>query len=448
MNPFKRVFLTAVLCLIAAGSVASAPIFNTHIEYQLGTGPTGVAVADFDGDGKLDVVVTNYDFRLPDHNGTVAVLRNNGDGTLAPAVVDGVGNWPYSVTVADFDGDGKADLAVPNYGSYSVSILKNNGDGTFAAAVNYTVAGSPTSVTAADFNGDGKLDLAVAINSNTCISIMTNNGDGTFETKTIWGVMGGPSAIAAADLDGDGSVDLAITKSQSNLVSILKGNGLGGFVNGGNYAVDTGPTCITVADFDGDGKLDLAAGCEGGLSSPNQGTVSVLKCKGDGTFANAVSYHTGRTVSLTAGDFNGDGKLDLAAVIEHSTLISVLRNYGDGTFAPKVYYGVAAGPTGIAAGDLDGDGRVDLAVAAGEGEAASILINQGCCRGQTGNVNDAGIVDLADLSFLVSFLTGGGVSLACPAAANVNGIGTVDLADLSSLVNYLTGGGYTRPNCP
>jgi hypothetical protein len=447
MNPFKRVFLTAVLCLIAVGSVASAPIFNAHIDYQLGTGPTGVAVADFDGDGKLDVVVTNYDFRVPDQAGTIAVLRNNGDGTLAPAVVYGVGKWPFSVTVADFDGDGKADIAVPNYGAYSVSILKNNGDGTFAAAVNYTVAGTPMSVTAADFNGDGKLDLAVAINSNTCISILKNKGDGSFETYTIWGVMGGPSAIAAADLDGDGVVDLAIAKEQSNLVSILKGNGLGGFVNGGNYAVDTMPMSVIVADFDGDGKLDLAVGCDGGYT-PDQGYVSVLKNNGDGTFASAINYQTGLAASLTAGDFNGDGKLDLAAAIDHSTLIAVLRNYGDGTFSPRVYYAAAAGPKGVAAADLDGDGRVDLAVAAGEGEAASILINQGCCRGKTGDVNQIGIVDLGDLSYLVSYLTGGGVNIACPAAANVNGVGTIDLADLRSLVNYLTGGGYTRPNCP
>jgi len=136
----------------------------------VGVGPVSVTSADFDGDGKADLAVANT------NSNNVSILKNNGNGTFAVAANYGVGSYPSSVISADFDGDGKADLAVANNSFNSVSILKNNGNGTFAAAVNYGVGSNPRSVTSADFDGDGKADLAVANVSSNSVSILINKG--------------------------------------------------------------------------------------------------------------------------------------------------------------------------------------------------------------------------------------------------------------------------------
>jgi len=123
--------------LLPSSSTAFAPLFDTHIEYGVGSDPWSVTSADFDGDGKPDLAVAN------EGSGSVSILKNNGNGTFASAVNYGVVSAPHSVTSADFDGDGKPDLAVTNSDSNTVSILKNNGNGTFASAVNYGVGTGP-----------------------------------------------------------------------------------------------------------------------------------------------------------------------------------------------------------------------------------------------------------------------------------------------------------------
>jgi len=218
----------------------------------VGFNPRSVTFADFDGDGKPDLAVANH------YSNNVSILKNNGNGTFASAVNYGVGLNPFSVTSADFDGDGKPDLAVANFSSYNVSILKNNGNGTFASAVNYGVGDSPISVPSADFDGDGKPDLAVANYSSNNVSILKNNGNGTFAAGVNYGVGVNPHSVTSADFDGDGKPDLATANQASDNVSILKNNGNGTFAAAVNYGVGSGPLSVTSADFDGDEKPDLA----------------------------------------------------------------------------------------------------------------------------------------------------------------------------------------------
>ena len=193
----------------------------------------------------------------------------NGDATFNPRVDYAVGVFPQNVITGDFNGDGKLDLAVLNYGSLyghgSVSILLGNGDGTFEPHVDYTVGIAQRGLVAGDFNGDGKLDLAVASgnpypNTSAVAAILIGNGNGSFQAAvpiTITGSTNIAYGITAADLNHDGKLDLALTDNTSN-VYVLLGNGNGSFASPLTYSVSGGPAAIAAANLDGDGNIDLA----------------------------------------------------------------------------------------------------------------------------------------------------------------------------------------------
>jgi hypothetical protein len=325
-----------------------------------------VAVGDFNGDGKLDLAVVDYD------TGVVCILLGNGDGTFRPQVQYAAGTFPRAVAVGDFNGDGKLDLVVANSGGNNVSVLLGNGDGTFKAAVNYSTGSSPGSVAVADFNGDGKLDLAVANSGSNNVSVLLGNGDGTFQAAVNYPTSAQPSSVAVGDFNRDGKLDLVTANGSSNNVSVLLGNGDGTFKPHVDYPVAADAASVTIADFNDDGKLDLAVAttcCGSGLTG-----VSILLGNGDGTFQAQVDYATGDDAfSTVVGDFNGDGKLDIAVASYSSANVSVLLGNGDGTFQTHVDYSTAGQPTWVAVGDFNRDGRLDLAVATEAGVVSVLL---------------------------------------------------------------------------
>lgn len=366
--------LTSTLFAQLKGNGCPTPGFSPVVTYASG-GSTAYSVAagDFNGDGKTDLAVTNY------NSNRVGVLRNNGNGTFVAAVtyLSG-GNKPYAVTAADFNGDGKTDLAVTNYNSNSVGVLINNGNGTFAAAVSYASGGdSPGSVAAGDFNGDGKADLAVTNYYSANISVLLNKGNGVFNPAVAYGSGGSnPNSVAAGDLSGDGKADIAVANYSSGKIGVLINKGSGAFAVAVPYSSgQADPIAVTIGDFSGDGKADLAAAHY--ISS----TIGVLNNNGNGTFGAALSYASGGNgpYSVTTGDFNGDGKTDLAAANYSSKTAGVLQNNGNGTFAAA-----AAFPSGgtnayaIAAADFNSDGATDLAVANHTSSTAGVLLNT--CR--------------------------------------------------------------------
>ena len=279
--------------------------FATAVTYPVGAASSGLAVGDFNGDGKQDLAV------IYDEDATVAILLGNGDGTFAAAVtypVGPAGAEPFGIAAADFNGDGKQDLVVANFNTSTLVIVLGNGDGSFGSPATYTVGNSPNALVVGDFNGDGKMDVATSNGDNT-ISVLLGNGDGSFAAASIGTYpVGGedPDSIAVGDFNGDGKLDLVVSNVTSGDVSILLGKGDGTFAAASIYPVGQGPQAVVAGDFNGDGKLDLAVPLYG------DSAVAILLGKGDGTFAAAATQATDQDIAVAAGDLNGDGKLDLA----------------------------------------------------------------------------------------------------------------------------------------
>ncbi len=321
-------------------------------------GPTGVwniylVTGDFNGDGKLDLAVTEF------ISGQVQILLGDGDGTFqffqAYPACDASG-----LASGDFNGDGILDLAVADAGCGQVSILLGNGDGTFTEGGNFSTGGgatfAPYSVVVGDFNSDGKLDLATANELINKASVLLGNGDGTFQSHVDYDTGVDSRQVATGDFNGDGRLDLAVSSSEG--VSILLGSGDGTFQSQTLYPLETNDNpYLVIADLNGDGKLDLAV-------ANTAGSVSILLGNGDGTFQSSVRYPTGGfSATVIAADFNGDGILDLATGNYYDANLAILLGNGDGTFRPHVNYPAAFGARGLVAADFNGDGRLDLAVA-------------------------------------------------------------------------------------
>jgi hypothetical protein len=308
-------------------------------------------------------------------------------------------NSPLSIieaiglTVADFNGDGKPDLAVA--ANARVYVYLGNGDGTFAPASGspvpvpsppYDDAATPDTgppVAAGDFNHSGHQGLAVALNQNAAAAILLGNGDGTFvPSSAAFANTIDPttSALASADFNADGNLDLAIANQIYGSAFVALGSGVGAFNTAGNLNLTGFPTGIAVGDFNADGKLDVVVA--GGFSSSSglgPSGLGVSLGNGDGTFtpANGSPISLGKNLyGVVAGDFNGDGKLDLAVTDSGGNAVLILLGNGDGTFGAPTTIPVGTEPEAIVAGDFNNDGKLDLAVANfGDGTVTLLLGN-------------------------------------------------------------------------
>jgi len=364
-------------------SVVASGTFGKATNVTVGSAPNSVAIGDFNGDGKLDLAVVNT------VDNTVSVLLNNGSGGfLAPTTLtvgSNLNGGGFAIVAADFNGDGKLDLAVADQGNGDVAIFTGNGSGGFTGPVTITVGNSPESLAVGDFNGDGKPDLAVANTADDTVWILLNNGSGSMvHTNTLSLATGaGPFAVAAGDFNGDGRLDVVAADGGTNDVTVFLSNGTGGFGTGTTYTVGTGsfntPDSIAVGDFNGDGVSDLLVGNSG------DGSVSLLLGNGSGGFAAPARTSVGSGVNsnpyyVIAGDFNGDGKLDAAVANNADGTVSVLIGNGSGGFAAPVNYGSGStanpNPSSVFAGDINGDGRLDLVVTNFGETDISILLGQ------------------------------------------------------------------------
>jgi uncharacterized repeat protein (TIGR01451 family) len=336
-----------------------APVFYGTSYYTY-----GIAIGNFNGDGKADLAVTNT------YSNTISIFPGNGNGTFQSSVSYPAGNSPHSIATADMNNDGHTDLVVTSSDAGTVSLLLGNGDGSFASPTSHSVGSYLRSVALSDLDGDGNQDVVVTNYYSSTVSVLLGNGNGTLQIPVTYPVGYNPRGVAVSDLDGNGTADLAVTSSYDG-VKILLGNGDGTFQAAVTYPSVYNAYSLTMGDFNQDGKRDLA------VSSYSYG-VAILLGNGDGSFQAAVSYPTGYgSQSIVADDLNGDGKIDLVVANSNSDSISTLLGNGDGTFQAASSQYAGNSPTQLVIGDFNGDGMPDLALAAYYSSSAAVMLG-GC----------------------------------------------------------------------
>lgn len=469
--------------------------FSAAINYATGgLDPVVLAAGDLDNDGDIDLAVGNANAG----SNTVGFLKNIGAGIFDVPVTYptlGTGSGPVNIIASDFDGDGDLDLATANFGSNDVSVLLNRGSAIFDPAVKYAAINAPASVVSGDFDGDGDLDLAVtnsgasnvvSIYKNTAQPVLTAfspprnnqtlvpnaaisltyNQSVTTATASVapfrvWGNMRGfragtysqPAGVvsaqimlsptllpnervfvsvtnaqnsnlvaarpisleyraasgvapatffaqpavsagamfaalrrpAMADFNGDGYVDMAFTHSAQDAVQLMYGSASGLFIRGPLLSLSGGqtPNFLAVGDFNSDGRPDLAVSCVGGAGS----VVVLINTGGGGILTSSILVSSPH--QLAVADFNGDGALDIAVAQDGAGTVTVRFGANNGTF-PSFDFLMPAptGCRGIAAADVDNDGRVDI-VAFSPTNDAMVFRNRGA--GAAGGIFESGV---------------------------------------------------------
>ena len=357
--------------------------FAAKRDYAVGSGdpsPDGnadeasaVVLGDVNGDGKLDIVTANHG------SSTVTVLPGRGDGTFTPGLTFPTGQGPVTLALGDLNGDGKTDLVTASLDAAKMSVLLGTGGGAFAAHQDYPLPiDTPTGwalIALDDLNRDGKLDLVLVTYCMNQASVLLGKGDGTFAASMDYplGTSGfdgnGPTGFVLADLNGDGKPDLVAANAIARTLAVLLGQGDGSFATRQGYPAGPGSHALAVGDVNGDGKLDIAAG--GGV---------VLFGNGDGTFGTFAGLERAPSVyfpTAVLGDLDGDGKLDVVTANRFSNTSSVLLGKGDGSFAAGVEYPTGDEPEVAALGDLNGDGKLDIATANEAAATVSLLFGKG-----------------------------------------------------------------------
>jgi len=324
---------------------------------------------------------------------------------IFPNPVFEAGSAPQSLSVGDFNADGRPDLAVVNFDSKDVSVLLGKSDGTFTLQSRFAVGDAPRFVTVVDFNRDGFADLLVSrafITTCSCgvtegdcrdvcpvyapgdITVLVGNGQGSFAAQGKISAGDDPHEIAVGDFNRDGITDLAVANSlyctghpgcdrySGNGVFVLLGRHNGSFAAGVRYAAGNDPETVALGDFNGDGVQDLAT------ANFLSGDVSLLLGRGDGTFAPETRFvANGSPFSVAVGDLNSDGRQDLVVGSWTTSSLSVLLGNGDGTLAPPVLIPTGPAPTSVAIGDFNADGKPDLVAANRNSDDLSIITGHG-----------------------------------------------------------------------
>jgi hypothetical protein len=349
-------------------------VFRILPRYNVASLSDAVESADIDNDGDTDIVV-NGEVGIASNNAVVKILKNNGDGTFAPAIDYSPPRNFADMKLRDINNDGFVDMIFApdgNFPAYHIGTALNNGNGTFApTVVRELFACGGGTIDAYDLDGDGDRDI-VFTEEESCqnisarIFILRNDGNQSFFVMPVLHPPGLPHELAIADVTGDGKADIITAVSGS--MEVFPGNG--NLTFGSPILSTSEPFKFKAADFNGDGKLDLAMIMQ--QSSFGTDTLATSLGNGDGTFQ-AVRTQTGSSVleslrisnDLDVSDFNGDGKNDLLTYNYASNDVSLFLNAGDGSLLPHQRYGIGNTPILGTAADFNRDGKIDIAAAIG-----------------------------------------------------------------------------------
>ena len=359
--------------------------------------PEGIVTADFNNDGVADLAITDVKGSDP----RARIYLGNGSGGFTAGGTQTVGINPTSIAAGDFNGDNKFDVAVANYSDRTISVLSGDGSGnllagsTFNAGAPYTVTigGVPTNTTnphpriiiSGDFNSDGKADLAWTNDYDNVsgtevagtIGIAINNGTATpFSSVTATGTIGNnPYGLIATDLNGDGKLDLIAANSPSTgngSISALLGNGNGTFQSAVNTTVGTRPRYFAAGDFNRDGKQDLALS-----QTSSDNNLRILLGNGSGGFSSQSTLSMGVEAAprgVISADFNADGYLDVAVSSVAGDNVSIFLGSGDGNFNTRKVFAAGDAAYWMASADFDRDGLPDLAITNDSATSSSITL--------------------------------------------------------------------------
>jgi len=471
-------------------------VFQVVKDYPGGHGLYRICSADLDNDGFMDVA------SVATSDATVGVFINRGDGAFPPTTYE-VGINSDAVCLGDFDGDGYLDMAAAQTGYSGIqgtglSVFHNlqNGDMEFAAE--YAVGSGPWGLCSEDFDGDGSDDLASVNLFDNTLSVLLNTGGGEFDPSVTYGVGEGPASICAIDLNGDSDPDLA-TADQSGSITVLLNDGTGVFSDIQIYSAgDNNLISICAADFDYDGHNDLAAACFNMVEGSPLTGVLIYYNHGNGIFAEPESYDAGQGCSAAAAaDFDDDGFAELLiagfyrigyfdiagagnasySLIEdfpdevtgycdveitdidrdgdediivskysQTSRILIYFNDGLGNFSrTETSYGAGLWPRTVVAGDLDGDGDAEVITSNEISSDISILVNL-TYPSSCGDTNGDGVVNIADVVYIVNYIFRSGPAPIPLEAVDVNGDGLTNIGDAVYLIGYLFHSG-SPPEC-
>jgi len=438
-----------VTILVGKGSHA----FADPARFGVGTGPRWLLAQDVNGDGAPDLITVNRD------SNDVSLLLNAGGAFGAPVSLP-CGTTPRMALLADFTGDGKADLLVSNAGSGDFSLFSAQAGG-FSAEERIDLGYLPTRIVAADFNRDSKMDLAAVLFESAdasalgVVAVLLGDGTGGFDAPLFFGACDQGYGLAAADMNGDHKTDLVVSDAGNATVSVLRGRGDGRFESDQRFPVGPNPTVAVMEDFNKDGNADLAVG------NYNANNVVIMLGDGTGQFTPVIPALalSGKPGALSAADLNGDGRMDLVVGVLGTKTLSVFLGQGSGRFTPTS--GVLVLPAtsvynpevqSLALGDMNGDGKLDVVTGNSGSDSLSVLLGDG-----TGKF--AAPIESAKFSYplsvhLVDMNHDGKLDVVClstrdpnnsndsaaPRVVVVSGLGDGTL-DGANMVRYTTGSG-------
>ncbi len=381
INPFKPTFS-------GSGAPFDVTSFAPRVDLPMPNGPTRVAVADLNGDGKPDLIVGSiyaHQITILENMSTNGSLDTNSFVVAVTIPFVNTAESPYWVVAGDVDGDGKIDIIAPDEAGNQILVYRNISTGgelttnSFAAPVAFATGMSPRNIALRDLDGDGRPDLAVANVGDGTVSILKNVGvagvidTNSFAAQFVLQAGSMPHDLVVGDLDGDGKPDLAVNNYASPFVSLFRNVSVPGVLDTNSFAAQvTLPSplfcnSIVLGDMDGDGKQDLLIGTAEGTNElsvyRNIATPGALSTN---SFGPELDFPAaGWVTTVAVGDLNGDGKLDVAVVNQMNSTFSVFQNVGSGNFtnmslASRVDYVSGNNPCGVVIVDLDGDGRPDV----------------------------------------------------------------------------------------